>query len=279
MRLPRFCLPVVLLGAAALVAGCTSDGDDAPSSAGESSSVEADIEIVDVDPAQYLAETGRYKFQFGADAELFGCTTVPAPPGEPVFEVNCWLPFPDGSADVTDPDRQLTGPPRYLLLAAAGNRLAPEVSSGSSDESVELGVGERLRADAVTCTRSSERALECATPIGEFRFDDGQLWLDGEEVDLANPREPAQPSDVAVGPGTNCGYVKSSGDNQGYVELLEGRVSCADAVAAIEAYDAELEDAGAQPQQVGEWLCSTDTDVFSRYRTTCERGEVTVARR
>lgn len=279
MRLRNLRLPVILLSAAALAVGCASSEPGSASSVESTSGVEADTEIIDVDPAQFLAETGRYRFQFGGGTDLVTCATVPVPPGETVFELNCRLPFPDGAAEVTDPYRRVTGLPQYLLLAAAGNRLAPSESSGGGDASTELGIGERLRAGDVTCTRRAEHAVECATAVGEFRFTDGQLWLDGEQVDLTRPQEPARPSDVVVGPGTNCGVTKLAGDDQGFVELLEGRVSCADAVAAIENYDEQRADAGAQPQQLGEWLCSTDTEVLSRYRTTCKQGEITVARK
>ena len=269
---------MVLLGVAALVAGCSSDGTDASNPSGAASGAGADIEIIDVDSEQFLADSARYKFQFRSDGELFACITGPVRSGEAVFELNCRLPFAEGAAEVTDPYRQITGPPRLLRLAAEGNHLVPADSSGGPDEATELGVGERLKVGAITCTRLGESALECTAPIGEFRFEEGALWLDGEPVDMARPQEQMRPSDVVVGPGTNCGITNPAGGSQGLVELLEGRVSCADAVEAVEAYDAQRADVGAQPQQVGAWLCSTDTEVLTRYRTTCVKDGVTVAR-
>ena len=245
--------------------------------------------IVDVDPADYAYGTDRYRFAL-AGSPLRECVIYPSDG----TNVECSVTWPDGTPAAPVQGSVFDGPPNAIVLAPDG--FYPIVSEGGPPGAALLPMNSRVSVDGVNCS-AVKGGVECANPVGGFSFVDGVLGTSGPTseppvLDPTNADVPPSPSASGgtdgvytdgtgpVPPGTVCGAATG---RQPVVEVRKGSISCTDAYAVIDRYNA-LPQTGEfgnfNIRQFDGWSCSSPTAATAAeqgYGQICSRGDVEVA--
>lgn len=283
---------VFAVGAVGLIAACSSDERNAaPTTSQQPTSSEASTtstqRVVDADPADFAFATDRYRFKLDG-SPLRECAIYPSPG----TTVACSVTWPDGTPAAPVQGSVFDGPPNTIVLSQDG--YYPIVEEGGPPGAALLPVNSRLSVNGVSCTAVSG-GVQCANANGGFSFVDGVLETEGPTSlpPVVEPSSAEAPAPLPPGgtdgvytegttpvlPGTACGAATG---RQPVVEVRSGSISCTDALAVMDRYNAlprTGEFGNANIRQFDGWTCASPTAASaaeSGYDQTCSLGDTEI---
>lgn len=242
--------------------------------------------VIDVDAADYNFDTDRFRFKLDG-SPLRECYIYPAP--DPTL--SCSVTWPEGT--VPAPGAPFDGPPNSIVLTSDG--FYPTTGEGGLPGARLLPVQSRLRVGDFWCT-AVEGGVECGSSNAGFTFVDGVLDTRGQQVvppDAAAASTTMTSPPAPTGGGTDGVYADGTepaalgttcGAATGHpvvVEVRAGSISCTDALAVMERYNAlpRGEHGNANIQQFDGWSCASPTAARAQelgYGQVCHSGDIEI---
>ncbi|MGX7697784.1 hypothetical protein ACWPN4_23140 [Gordonia polyisoprenivorans] len=281
-RLPA--AAAALAAGVALLAGCGNPTDSDPPTSTASSSLStttstpnstAPPRVNDVSPATYAnpRSPDSYLWAYATDP-VRECAIYPV---AAATYVTCSVPFPAGTPPVvTD-----TGPRSPNAIQITEHGVANTTFEPLSPTTAPvLPANSRITVGDITCTALPSNGIDCTTPRGHFRFDDGRLTSSPPDT-TPPPSADRPPMDHYTEPttpvpaGTACG----AATRRTVVEVRSGSISCVEALRVIDHYRAlpPGDFGNANIRQFDGWSCASPTAARALeqgYSTICSKDDV-----
>ena len=257
----------------AVATGCSTDSADMSADpvtsvvSAPQESVESQVTISDADPAAYEYASDRYRFKLSGTPLRECYIAVDADP-----TVSCSVAWPADTPAVSN--GPFSGAPNTIVLKPDGYR--PTIDEGGPPGAELLPENTRIQVGSASCT-AVPGGVECSNgeDVG-FSFVDGELSTRGPvgteplyptpSVSASAPT-PQGGTDGVYSDGTGpapLGMACGAATGRRIVEVRSGSMSCADALAVMDRYDALPE---GKPGEFGNynirvfdgWNCATPT--------------------
>lgn len=242
--------------------------------------------VIDVDPADYAFDSGRFRFEL-AGSPLRECFIYPAPE----LQASCSVEWPEGTQPAAEGGSPFTGAPNAIVLTSRG--YYPSTSEAGPGDARLLPVNSRIRVGDIGCT-AVPGGVDCANPAAGFSFVDDVLDTRGQQTTPAAATTTTAP--IAPGPpmgGTDGVYTEGTGPaplgtmcgaatgHPVVVQVRAGSISCTDALSVMDRYNAlpTGEHGNANIQQFDGWSCASPTAVRAKelgYGQVCHSGDIEI---
>lgn len=276
-----------------LISACSSEqsspapaGSEPTSTSSSVTSTTSEPQPIDVDPADYSFAADRYRFKLDG-SPVRECAIYPATG----TTVECSVTWPEGTNADPVQGSPFVGAPNTIVLAPDG--YYPIIGEGGPPGAALLPVNSRISVDGVSCT-AVPGGVECVNAVGGFSFVDGVLETSGPRsartvvatTTTAAPPAPGGTDGVytegttPARPGTVCGAATG---RPVVVEVRSGSISCTDALAVVDQYNAlpqTGEFGNANIREFDGWTCASRSAAVAAekgYGQTCSNGDVEVA--
>lgn len=279
--LKKLAIASALAAGVTIVSGCSGTPDDSASRSKSSTTIphSSTSTTRQVDASIYRSPDGFYRWtRQGAEGER-GCSIFDGPAG---YRVSCAVQLTNTPPVTQEPFGAQT--PDTVSLDDRGTQLSlaqAVLPTGTLDEGDTITVGD------ITCTAlDSTGGIECDKGTNGFRYKSGELTIRGTAFTPATSASststsapqgvPYTEGTTPAAPGTDCGA--ATGDI--VVQVVEGSISCTDALAVMKRYLALPDDGthgNANIRSFDGWSCSSPTAARSeqlQYANHCIKGDI-----